>query len=373
MKKVCLVTWSDSVNYGTCIQCVALSKTLEKIGFEPYVLSNLRFYSHNEIRELMSRVLRRLIEKIRAYYIEGEKRKYYKDRQKKNRLFVEENTNTYFVKNNKAFYDMNNVMDYFVVGSDQLWNPYHLSLTMFLPFVYDSNKKISYATSVGVSRIPRRKRYLYEKYLNDFKFISVREKTAQLLLNNLLDREITRVVDPVFLLDKEEWMKLAALSSNVEKSGDYFCYFIEKNKDYSAIKELACVEGKKIKTCFSEYYSEDYSEDDDSLMLETGVEDFIGLIRCSDIIFTDSFHAICLSIIFEKQFVAFRRFEKDDKKSQNSRVEDLLKMFGLQDRMYNGGNIEHITSSNIKYEIVNNILGKEKEKAISYLKERLGC
>src|SRR5699024_8399387 len=103
------------------------------------------------------------------------------------------------------------IYDLFISGSDQVWN---LKLTnndynYFLKFVKDDNKKVSYASSFGYSNIPEEYRENSIKYLNKYKIITVREKKGQQIIENIVKRNATTVLDPTLLLNKEEWMKLA--------------------------------------------------------------------------------------------------------------------------------------------------------------------
>ena len=63
-----------------------------------------------------------------------------------------------------------------------------------------------------------------------------------------------------------------------------------------------------------------------------GVEDFLSLIYYANLVITDSFHGLVFSLIFQKEFVVLDRFKKDDSKSMNSRLDNLLKEFNLVEK-----------------------------------------
>ena len=61
-------------------------------------------------------------------------------------------------------------------------------------------------------------------------------------------------------------------------------------------------------------------------------------------VFTNSFHAICFSILFEVQFYAFSR-------SCAGKVKDICDTFGLQDRYFEDDNF--VECGNIDYSELN--------------------
>ena len=75
--------------------------------------------------------------------------------------------------------DLHNVVDeydYFIVGSDQVWNPYFGDLKnnflSFAPF----DKRIAYAASIAAPNIPEDKSEIFKNGLTGMKWISMREQ-----------------------------------------------------------------------------------------------------------------------------------------------------------------------------------------------------
>src|SRR5690606_38959359 len=77
--------------------------------------------------------------------------------------------------------------------------------------------------------------------------------------------------------------------------------------------------------------------------------DFLNLIYYSNKVLTDSFHALCFSIIFEKDFYAFSR------KTNPTKIIEILELFNLKQR-YVGNNYKPLEK--IDYNQVNGILTK---------------
>jgi hypothetical protein len=114
-----------------------------------------------------------------------------------------------------------NVPDYdvYCVGSDQVWNPNcYTSLNPYmLTFAPSGKRKISYASSFGVSEIPRQAVDQYKKGLSELSYISVREKTGCQIVSELTGKEGVLVLDPTLLLEKSDWDTVANSSSCPKK------------------------------------------------------------------------------------------------------------------------------------------------------------
>ena len=96
---------------------------------------------------------------------------------------------------------------------------------------------------------------------------------------------------------------------------------------------------------------------------------FLWYILNAEYVLTDSFHACVFSIIFNKNFIAFSRLEKDGSNARmDSRVENLLKTFSLENRMSRDENADKCLIQNYAFE-VDQILSKERNKYLVYLKK----
>lgn len=86
-------------------------------------------------------------------------------------------------------------------------------------------------------------------------------------------------------------------------------------------------------------------------------------------IITDSFHGCFFFILLNIPFIAIGNVDRG-----LSRFQSLLKMFGLEDRLVtdiNSINIDNFAEKEIDWERVNDVLEKEREKAVEFLKENL--
>lgn len=112
--------------------------------------------------------------------------------------------------------------------------------------------------------------------------------------------------------------------------------------------------------CFNPYDGKSTFEK----MWDVGPSEFLSLVKYAEHVYTDSFHGTVFSILFHKQFTVFERAHKAGKVSMNSRITDLLKTFGLSDRLSNDA---LLTSQNIDYNQVEPILCKLRKESKDWL------
>lgn len=269
----------------------------------------------------------------------------------------------------------NDEYDTFITGSDQVWSV--PSDEFLLGFVNKKNK-VSYAASIARSDITESHRQFIKDKIKLFNNISVRDNSDKDIVSKLTDLPIEVVLDPVFLLEKKEWDNISGHNrfSDVKY---VFCYFLGDPKKYKIIiKKFAKKNNLKIvivphfksnenSTTFSDLFFGNYKPYDVS------PSDFLTLIREAEFVFTDSFHAMAFSLIYNKNFFVIDRISKWGK--MNSRIINLLELVGLSDRFCNdkdNQNIEYITNMKpINYSKINNILEKEKQKSRNFLKNSL--
>ena len=247
--------------------------------------------------------------------------------------------------------------DYAIVGSDQVWNPKYLASREFLLNVPGDKKKISYAASMGVSRLDEENREMFRRLLKDFSAISVREQSAKDLLQPLTEKNIEVVLDPTLLINKKEYEQLEKKPKNLADNEKYILCYILGNRDHEGkIEKFAKEKGYKT-IYFSDKRDSDY-----------GVEEFLYLIHHAQLICTDSFHACVFSFIFERPFVAFKR--TGEANYMYTRLQNLINTFQLKNREFNN---KEITKENLEvdYTEAKKILKKEQKKSLDFLKRAL--
>ena len=262
--------------------------------------------------------------------------------------------------------------DIFVVGSDQVWNPDWTSDVYFLNFVPVSNLKIAYAASFGKSEIPPSFLTLIYDYLNKFDFISVREKDAKIVLENYLKKKIALVLDPTLLMNEKEWGEIADFP--LVKRPYIFVYLLGNNLNQKKmIKQYA--KWKNLEIVYIPHVHLNYQFSDngfaDTELYDVGPKEFLGLIQNATEVITDSFHGCVFSIIFKKQFCAFKRHRDDLSINMNTRLYTLLDSLHLRNRLidddFSVKDIQKVMLTLIDYEKVGEILVELRKQSLDYL------
>ncbi|HJD47123.1 MAG TPA: Coenzyme F420 hydrogenase/dehydrogenase, beta subunit C-terminal domain [Candidatus Mediterraneibacter norfolkensis] len=279
--------------------------------------------------------------------------------------------------NREEMRQLNSVCRQFVVGSDQLFQYalyQELDKLVSLSWVKDRKKKTAYAASFGHNRIWGNINELAELgyFLQKYDAFSVREKDAVQLCQKHFGVEAEWVLDPVFLCDKEVYTRLAEKSPRKRDGGYIASYILDPSSDRKKILEKVMAETGLSVEIFSEMrHSVEYVEPlgDLNVVMMKSEERLESIMHCEYFV-TDSFHGTCLAIIMNKPFISILNTKRG-----GSRFTSLLEIFGLKERLIRDSRDLEKRSSIIKkkidYKAVNLILQKEKERSLTWLKEKL--
>lgn len=359
--KIATITFHRAINFGAVLQAYALQKELLKLGHETEILDYRsefieKHYAKGTLKSFFS-VRKIAIILLRNGYIFFKREKF--DMFVKNNIKVSSD-----ILADEDLKKIEHDYDLFITGSDQVWNYLTAGFdkNYFLEFVKNNNKKMSYAASLGLSVLPHEYVPVYEELLIDFKKISVREKSGETLLSELLDRnDISTVVDPTLLLTADEWQMLEEKMAVPERYVLVYLLY-ENSKILNFAKKLAKQNNCKILYINDRLFKT--SGMDNLRNLSPG--EWLFLFRNADYIVTNSFHGTVFSLIFEKIFWVDYLSNKN---SVNSRVVTLLEYVNLTSRVISGGASENDII--IDYNEANNSLAKYIIDSKDFLK-RIG-
>jgi len=214
--------------------------------------------------------------------------------------------------------------DVIICGSDQIWTPVSFNPEYYLDFA-EGIRKIAYAPSFGVEFIPERKKEKTAQLLKAFDRISVRETHGARMVNELTGITPEVTADPVILLGSGSLEKYAAKPDISEKY--VFCYMLERMKAFRAAQTCAAQLGIALR-CINE--STEMPDAPDEIMIEdAGPAELLGLIRHAEVVVTDSYHGLLLSVLFGRRVHIIRRFDDSRTDSQNSRIDSFLEIMGI--------------------------------------------
>lgn len=334
---------------------------VEQINFEytgnplyPNLLSRCKQYS---LRQIVAKVKEMRISK-KTYLISDKLKK---------RISLFENFRSKYIPQS-TLYKVNEHekigkdYDVLITGSDQVWNP-NVVRDVFMFDFPTGARKIAYAASIArASLCSEEKKYMLPR-IGKFDFIGVRELSAKnILVSEGIDSNV--VLDPTMLLTQEEWNEVVSPRLISEKYVLLYsfsdCCLKKQIGEYYASKNIKVAQIPYVKMCFNPYDGKSTFEK----MWDVGPSEFLSLVKYAEHVYTDSFHGTVFSILFHKQFTVFERAHKAGKVSMNSRITDLLKTFGLSDRLSNDA---LLTSQNIDYNQVEPILCKLRKESKDWL------
>lgn len=350
--KCAIITMTNS-NVGNRLQNYATQEVLKKHGLEPITIRNITMLDKK--KSVANYAIRMMASLIR--------RKDFVDTKNKENCFLRFNKNIHFSKLmfNWWFHGWADNFDYYFVGSDQVWNPDY-RLTEYDLCMFGNGRKVSFAASLGVDKLEPQATEKVKYALTSFDAISVREDKGKEILSGLTDKRIDVICDPTMLLTQDEWLAVERKPDQLDNEKYILLYFLGEIDEQLNIKINDFADSNKFVI---------YSLlDKKNPMYETGPSEFIYLIRHSEMIITDSFHASVFSIIFNKPFMVVERVD-DKMQRMGSRLDTLLRKFNLENRKYSLG--EDIASyfkiENIR--MINSILESERSHAMRFLQNAI--
>ena len=368
-KKIGIMTWYTYQNYGSALQASALYKTVQELGYEPCFI---QYPPKDALPDTTAlHITKRLFKKIKsignAHYTSAEQSRLF------NHYLSQKTSESKLCLTYPELYDLNEVYSAFICGSDQIWSPICYDPKYFLPFVEDENKMIAYAPSMGSTEISNP--IIREKtasHISRFKHLSVREQQAADLIKELTGQDAKVVLDPTLLMDASAWDKYAEVDTTKEIEAPKYlvCYFLgesEKYMDY--VRHLA-------KELNIPYYvipvTTRQKKSENAVPFEVGPAEFISLIRKAAYVCTDSFHGTAFSVNYGIPFSVFKRFKDNDPKNQNSRIFNLLKKLGLEERL-----VDYADKKNCQVPLTcdftqaHGLLSSERIQSLEYLEKAL--
>ncbi|MEY0908359.1 polysaccharide pyruvyl transferase family protein [Providencia rettgeri] len=265
---------------------------------------------------------------------------------------------------------VNNNCDILVSGSDQIWNPVcvsednDLNSVYFLNFGNEEIKRISYASSMGAYKLTQENIPLVSEYLKKYDFISVREKETNKNIENLLNIKSTHVLDPTLLLRSNEWLnhfpnKTQRVTKLINKKYILF-YSVPKTKQTRIVLNyFAKITGLEVISIDQDIYPY-YSAN--TKIRDASISEFIHLFNNAHYVITDSFHGVCFSLIFRKNFYAISPGEL------SNRLISLLDLISLSNRLIQDTLIlEKNGITNINYDAIEENINLAISNSKTYL------
>jgi coenzyme F420-reducing hydrogenase beta subunit len=342
-----LVSWWYIVNYGSMITSYALYKYLSNQGFSVGMLRS------------------------------PDREKYYAVEETNALPFARKHYRITNFRRRENLYELNRYFDAFILGSDQLWNYFcEYSHYYMLSFAERTKKKIAYSTSFGHAHtfFPEEIKEEVTVYMRELDYVSVRETDGVALAREFgVDAVVT--CDPVFLLNRTDYLKLAESAERKTGGGFILAYIMEPtNEKMAALTRLSEKLKLRIVTIVDrqmDYMKKIEQMRDFGILEDAKIEEWLWHFANAKFVLTDSFHGTCFAIINEKPFVSIGNVKRG-----NARFESLLGNLGLIDRfVYDAAEIieREDLIGGVGYDTVNKILNSERERGQNWLLKALNA
>lgn len=349
MLRIGTLTFHQSTNYGGILQAYALQKALTESGADS-VIVNYRceaIQNGNKPFLITDFSLKGILGAMLRVFLQIKKNKVFKQFREQYMCITERE---YTRKN---IFEADKKFDAFVAGSDQIWR---LDLTgndctYFLDFT--QKKKYAYSASLGAVAPKVKNEEFFKEMLQSYNDISVREKETAVTLQTLLKRRVAWTVDPVFLLSKQHWIKLAG--ERIEKKTYIFVFRLHDRNVYEYAEHLKKITGLKVISLESSLRGMNNAKHIRSIK----VENFLNYINYAEHIVTDSFHCTAFALIFNKQV---HPVLQKSNKNMNNRLLSLMSMVQQESCIVSEPTE---TVANINYDnampLLNNAINNSKE------------
>ena len=360
MNNVGIITFHCSYNYGSALQAYALQTYVESLGYNVRIIDFVMKKNFEQYKLFRTSLYRKQLKSLGADII-------FFPHHLKRKLSFEKFVQKKMHLTEKRYYsctelkELNNEIDIFICGSDQIWNidcTHGIEPSYFLKFVNDNNTKIAYAPSLAHIKFETENKEEFKALLESFDAISIREESTVPYLQSIVKQEVKVTLDPTLLLNESDYLPL--LTDGLGKEKYIFVYMLEGNKEL-----IQYCENLKKLTGYQLYYL--------SLKVNCGFscgknlfgispEKFLSYIYHAKYVITNSFHATVFSIIFNKQFCTF-----PTKKSSASMV-DLLEKIGLLNRLYGQ---KFVLDNRIDYKTVEKKINELRVESTAFLNNTL--
>lgn len=382
MKKVGIITIHNSPNYGACLQSYALYRYIQQQGNDVEIIDLHRPFAYEDYIPSKKYVCSRPVKRSLLSKLKGNVKSLIGIKTKNPSLysplaikkFDEFNS---IIKLSKPYRGIDELYanpplyDLYISGSDQLWNPtqaYCLE-PYFLTFVPNGQgKKISYATSVGITDLRDNEKKDFAKWLNLYDDISVREYQAQsLLLGLLADKKVNQVADPTFLLDPKDWKDMAVRP----KQSKYILMFTLQHRPEILEYCLQLSKQSGLPLIELGQVQPDVLDGSYTAVKDAGPKEFLGYIENAELVITDSFHCTVFSLIMgANNFYTYIA----PTNQRGSRIIDLLETYNLKKHLLPislNSSFDTLMFETINKNVVSGIMKNERDRSRLFINQYL--
>lgn len=326
-QKVGILTTYFAANFGAMLQPYALMRVLERAGFTVSLIRYKQqavYAAHKPFRwEIIRNKAWGTLFSLPFAIVQDNRMQSFKRK--------------YLKVNNRFDNQVPVDFDYYIFGSDQIWNPKN---TQGFDKIYFGNfqtkvgaKKIAYAASGECIEDTNDNRNFLRENLYRFDAIAVRERLLQQKLVAMTGiNDIDVVLDPTLLATKDILDELPGRDVMEGKKYVLFYHVRQCVPFLNQIHKFARNHGAELliisSTPKKDYMLYAMKHKDVVYLPSAGMEEFLGGIRGASYVFTPSFHGNAFAVIYEKPLFSIALGDGLD-----TRAQDLLVQLGMKERI----------------------------------------
>ncbi len=350
-KNVGIVGYWFATNYGGVASYYSLYKKIEELSYQPILIEDQYLHVAKEGIDVFSR-----------------------------NFFKQINANISECYTSDKLAELNDLVDIFCVGSDQVFTSYSMKKfgDMFLLKFADKNKKkIAYSSSCGgdnFSSVDSESLQKYREYLERFHHISVREFSGIDTMKNKFGINTEFTIDPIFFTSALKFKEIGK-SVNIEHDSDYLlAYVLDPTEDKKkCIERIAKEKNLSIKVVLdgrknTHEKNMQLMDMGDKVLPELDFVEWVNYFDNASYVFTDSFHGTSMSLIMNKPFIAYTNYQRGAQ-----RFETLCRIFGTKNKLIkNFKDINNgIIGEQIDFDNINEVISKYANSGEKWLKKSL--
>lgn len=265
---------------------------------------------------------------------------------------------------------------FLIAGSDQVWRPRYSNV---LQGAFDfpippGTKRIAYAASFGLDNASEFDAPLNAKFgraLRSFDAVSVREDSGVTVCSEEWGVPATQVLDPTMLLDVTHWNRHAdGAPELVLEHGAIASLLLDENDEISdRVRALANAMGLPVQSFYPPVLTSRRAfRSDPTKFILPSVGRWLGTIKHSKLVITDSFHVTVFCILFHTPF-----WTVSNNVRGNARLRSLTQMFGLEEQLLPDEALGEDTGvPSIDWERVDHMLEVWRDRSWAFLLDALG-
>lgn len=368
MKRFAIISCNincNFTNYGSALQTYALQTAINRIApteFESIVLDycpdtikgkDIRnplnhMWDTDEVSQRMCRLtlpaIRSNADKFDRFY-----NRYYKMGGVK------------YGSNNLNESKLNEALDGYIIGSDTVFciDEFGFDKGYYADFPEMQDCSVSYAASFGDSHFSEEKYKKLNSKLRNFKALGIREEKYIPYIKEHSNVPVSKTIDPTLLLKAVDY---EVITAQPESRKPYLLMYARRYnpKMEKYARKVAADNGWDVVEISLRATNCDYGHD---MRYDAGVEEFLALVKNAEMVITNSFHGLIFSVQFRRPFIVFSRESADNK------IQELLELFGIHDRMFVTG--DELEPLPIDYDSVHARIDEARAESMEFLKKEL--